>query len=125
MLTLDDLTESTQGCCFYCGRLIAAQFSARPKADWILVGKGQHAVIEHTKPRYRGGTDCPSNLVPSCSRCNSQKGTKTLDEFELWLGITKRDLSFRFWMHMPAPNRDWLHLYSKDFEKQLLWQNPS
>ncbi len=48
--------------CFYCG-------SKRVDA------------FDHMQPRSRGGSNHPSNLVPVCRRCNSQKGSKTLEEY--------------------------------------------
>lgn len=49
------------GPCSYCGR----------PAD----------MTDHVIPRSRGGTDDPSNLVPSCGPCNSSKRDQTLDEW--------------------------------------------
>lgn len=34
--------------------------------------------IEHVWPRSRGGDDHPNNLVRSCRRCNSRKGTRSI-----------------------------------------------
>jgi 5-methylcytosine-specific restriction endonuclease McrA len=31
--------------------------------------------VDHVIPRHLGGSDLPTNLVASCSRCNSLKGT--------------------------------------------------
>lgn len=31
--------------------------------------------VDHVIPRHLGGSDLPSNLVASCARCNSLKGT--------------------------------------------------
>ncbi len=36
---------------------------------------------DHQQPRSRGGSDDPSNIVDSCTTCNSAKGPKTLEEF--------------------------------------------
>lgn len=40
-----------------------------------------YLTIDHNIPLSRGGTDDPENLQPLCSRCNSAKGSKTMDEF--------------------------------------------
>ncbi len=42
----------------------------------------QHAnlTIDHLVPRSRGGDDSWTNMVACCSRCNSQKGDKLLEE---------------------------------------------
>lgn len=37
--------------------------------------------IDHAIPLSRGGTNWPSNLMPSCKTCNLRKHTKTLSEF--------------------------------------------
>ena len=36
---------------------------------------------EHIVPLSRGGTNLPSNIVPACTFCNSQKGAKLLSEW--------------------------------------------
>lgn len=41
--------------------------------------------VEHMLPRCKDGTSDFINLVPSCNRCNSQKGTKTQDEYVRWI----------------------------------------
>ena len=51
--------------CWYCGQPI----------------RFNEATIDHQLPRCKGGTDLPDNLVAACKRCNSKKGTRTLDEF--------------------------------------------
>jgi 5-methylcytosine-specific restriction endonuclease McrA len=37
--------------------------------------------IEHMHPRAKGGSNRVSNLTLSCERCNTKKGTKSIDEF--------------------------------------------
>ncbi len=37
--------------------------------------------IEHIHPRAKGGSNRVSNLTLSCERCNTNKGTKSIDEF--------------------------------------------
>lgn len=37
--------------------------------------------IEHIHPRASGGSNRVSNLTLSCERCNTKKGTKSIDEF--------------------------------------------
>jgi 5-methylcytosine-specific restriction endonuclease McrA len=39
------------------------------------------AEVEHVTPRCVGGTNDPSNLVLSCSTCNSKKGKKSYEAF--------------------------------------------
>jgi hypothetical protein len=43
--------------------------------------------IDHVMPLCRGGTNDLDNLVPACRACNSQKHTKTVEE---WKPITER-----------------------------------
>lgn len=38
-------------------------------------------VMEHMSPLSRGGSNDAKNIVPSCSTCNSKKGTKDIFEF--------------------------------------------
>lgn len=37
--------------------------------------------LEHLMPRARGGTDHWKNLALSCAVCNTEKGMRTVDEF--------------------------------------------
>jgi len=39
---------------------------------------------DHAIPIARGGTNWPSNLVPSCQRCNCQKKSLTIREYMAW-----------------------------------------
>ncbi|WP_414585161.1 RNA-guided endonuclease IscB [Scytonema sp. PCC 10023] len=43
--------------------------------------KGVPLQIEHIHPRAKGGSNRVSNLTLSCERCNTKKGTKSIDEF--------------------------------------------
>lgn len=37
--------------------------------------------VEHIHPKSKGGSNRVSNLTLSCKRCNTKKGTKSIDEF--------------------------------------------
>lgn len=37
--------------------------------------------VEHIHPKAKGGSNRVSNLTVSCERCNTKKGTKSIDEF--------------------------------------------
>lgn len=37
--------------------------------------------IDHVIPRYKGGSNHASNLVPACHFCNQAKWSKSLEEF--------------------------------------------
>ena len=39
---------------------------------------------DHVVPLSRGGSNAPSNLLPSCPDCNTSKGAMTLPEWESW-----------------------------------------
>jgi 5-methylcytosine-specific restriction endonuclease McrA len=41
--------------------------------------------FDHLTPRSRGGSHDSTNVVPSCNRCNTQKGTRTAGEYGEWL----------------------------------------
>ena len=57
--------EKYDGHCSYCG-------------EKIEYSKMQ---VDHMFPKYRGGTDDISILVPSCRSCNATKSTYTIEEF--------------------------------------------
>lgn len=57
--------------CIYCGELLT------PKT----------ACADHMTPLSRGGDNTIDNIVPSCSSCNSRKGTKTVEEFLQYLEV--------------------------------------
>ncbi len=59
--------------CFYCGEKTARAF-----------GPSQ-ATLDHLKPTAAGGSDAPSNLVPSCYRCNLAKGSLFTVGDVLWV----------------------------------------
>lgn len=46
-------------------------------------------VIDHIIPRASGGNNDVNNLFPSCHKCNSSKGTKTVEQFRLYLSFKK------------------------------------
>lgn len=53
----------------------------------------QHELtLDHVRPKCMGGQDLTSNLVPSCRRCNQDKGSKN---WRQWMretfGLTSRE----------------------------------
>lgn len=71
--------------CWYCGE---------PAFGW-----------DHIQPKSRGGTECPANLVEACQSCNSTKGTKTLEEYRVY--VSRREAGFP--RSMTEEVRDWLN----------------
>lgn len=53
-------------CCAYCGT------------------KPERLDPDHVAPLSRGGSNAPSNLLPSCFMCNSSKCAMTLPEWAVW-----------------------------------------
>lgn len=57
--------------CYYCGM----DLHHRGLTPW------SDRTRDHKIPRSRGGTDDPTNLVLACRSCNSEKGTRTPEEW--------------------------------------------
>ena len=64
-----ELLKKTNGKCFYCGKKLRPHETTR----------------DHVIPISRKGTNQKENLVPSCKKCNSAKGSMLLEEFILVL----------------------------------------
>lgn len=60
----------TSGKCVYCGVSLTT-----------LKGRPNSYHADHVLAVAIGGSDDVANLVPSCAKCNSRKGTKTMLEF--------------------------------------------
>lgn len=58
-------TRTTAPQCSYCGAVLSEQTRTR----------------DHIVPRSKGGTGIKGNTVHACKRCNSMKGTKSLEQF--------------------------------------------
>ena len=50
-------------------------------------GDKKKLCVDHLIPKMRGGPDAPDNLVWSCRRCNSSKGSRDLIE---WMTVQNR-----------------------------------
>ena len=61
------ILEKTGGVCAKCGKPLPLE----------------KTTIDHLIPKYRGGTDGMSNLIPMCKRCNKQKGSRIVGVEEL------------------------------------------
>lgn len=76
-------------CCAYCGT------------------KPERLDPDHVVPLSRGGSDSPSNLLPTCSMCNSSKCAMSLIEWSEWL--VARGLPARVTSWTPGDPR-YIHL---------------
>lgn len=65
---LQRFLAAANGVCFYCKRTVAK------------------LTLDHNIPLSRGGKHALDNLIAACGSCNSQKHTKTADEFLKTLG---------------------------------------
>jgi hypothetical protein len=52
--------------CAYCG---------------IGAEQGAQLSLDHVKPYSRGGNNRPNNLITCCSRCNSSRADRSLEQF--------------------------------------------
>ena len=61
--------SKTQGHCYICGKKLSYvnYGTLYAKAPWV---------VEHKKPKAKGGSDNIRNLWPACINCNLEKGGK-------------------------------------------------
>lgn len=66
--------------CFYCGLLVR---------HLTIAGRQHtpqhHRTRDHKVPKARGGTKAIDNIVTACLKCNTDKGTLTVEEYRLVL----------------------------------------
>lgn len=60
--------------CVYCGRKV--KLGLVPGCEDFAL----RACVDHIAPISKGGDNSDANLALACSRCNSVKGAKSLDE---------------------------------------------
>jgi len=48
-------------------------------------GSTKNLTIDHVIPRSKGGDDTWQNLVTACTKCNTRKGSKLLEEIDMKL----------------------------------------
>lgn len=73
--TLRYIFDKTDGYCIHCGK----------KLSWINYGNSNGKggwEVDHSRPKYKGGTDHLNNLVPSCIPCNRKKGALTTPQYQ-------------------------------------------
>lgn len=69
------IDENGHSNCHYCG-----VETRLPIRSWGRLDP-DHATIDHKKPKARGGTNDPDNLVLACNACNNAKGDRPYDDF--------------------------------------------
>lgn len=67
-----DLVRRFNWRCFYCEKPVCVN----------SLDRDAELTKDHLVPLSRGGVDFIGNIVPACMRCNSLKGTKTVQEFK-------------------------------------------
>lgn len=65
---LRKIYQKTDGCCHICHRKLRLN-------NYGLHGATGAWQIEHSVPKFKGGTDHLNNLFPACIECNLEKGT--------------------------------------------------
>lgn len=70
--------------------------------------------IDHVNPRAKGGVNSYENCVASCLRCNSQKGSRTLEQLGWKLPFTPKT---------PSPYSILMNKVPSNSPKSLVWKN--
>lgn len=68
------IAENGHSNCHYCGIETRLRIGGADMAD-------DHATLDHKKPKSRGGTNDPSNLVLACNKCNQAKANLLYEDF--------------------------------------------
>lgn len=82
----------------------------------MSVEDGAQLTLDHCKPRSKGGKNDPTNLITSCFRCNSSRGTRSLSAFSRAVAIyvnhnvTAKDIS----SHVASCRRRDVNDYKKE-----------
>lgn len=71
--------EKTDGRCAYCGKVFEPDRVLENKSGWQV-----NWSLDHLIPKSKGGGDDYANLMPACTRCNSQKKDRDLEDFRLF-----------------------------------------
>jgi 5-methylcytosine-specific restriction endonuclease McrA len=95
----------TDGKCWYCGKsLKVLDEASKTDADFK-----DEFCTDHVLASTRGGAGTLDNIVPCCRHCNSEKRTKTVEEYRDWLDrrsptfFTEAQVSFleKHGIHLP------------------------
>ena len=70
--------------CFYCGEVL----------------KNKKATMDHLYPQNMGGPTLVDNLVPACSKCNSEKSNLTLEEYQEFMKINRASAKKEYWKNI-------------------------
>lgn len=103
-----EVWKKTNGRCAYCG-----DYMLLPEAPGASAFVSLQFSIDHATPRFHGGTNDLSNLLPSCRGCNSAKRHKTVEQYREyleWLDIGKFSATQVAWLQshgieIPKPPR--------------------
>lgn len=120
------LYDAARGHCFYCGIPIPPDRGVGPDGrDWLLPTRAWRMVVEHKIPiETRGGPDVSTNTVASCARCNSAKGSSTVEEFRFRLGLVSSVLPYIFYGEAAPPvTRDYLVCVSPELRRGMILHN--
>lgn len=121
---LRPLYRTTNGRCYYCSKPIPNGGKFADHRDWLIPDPLHQYVREHKTPVSRGGPDHTGNYVPACFRCNRLKQSLTINEYRLLKGFREGNPQYGFpFEPRPELQRDWICVYSKHFEKELLIAN--
>ncbi len=74
--------------CRYCGAQLRPRTpkeSYRMRRRNVPPAQRPWPTVDHVRPRSRGGSDDPENLVTACRPCNTQKGDRTPEEADMAL----------------------------------------
>lgn len=106
----EQVWSKTNGCCWYCGITLVR---ARPVDDDNRDVIHRWFVADHIVPQSQGGTDDIDNLLPACWICNSSKGTRSLEEYRLYVSMQAAGVPF-----FKQDQIDWLR--SQGFELPVI-----
>jgi 5-methylcytosine-specific restriction endonuclease McrA len=110
-LTRKNLFLRDDNICQYCG----------------IKKSSQDLNIDHVIPRFQGGRNTWENLVCSCIKCNSHKGSRTPKEAGMTLirQPVKPSMYIMFKHYLNRmdedPFRDWAPFFPNDMISQLYW----
>lgn len=79
----ESIWDKTNGRCWYCGVELKAITKTKEKrrGEYRQDIQPNSFVVDHIVPRYYGGLDDESNLVPCCWKCNCSKRTFGIEKF--------------------------------------------